>query len=426
MIKKLRYRFIGIAMLSMTLVLASIIATINVVNYVRTTESIDLRMEMINERGDHIPQKEDFTPRPGTGGSGGLMEGEEYKDQFRLDKKLNAEAAFDTRYFTVTVDADGEIVETNTTSIAAVDDEAAVEYVKAVMEKGSKEGYTSLYKYEMFPKNNGTVQYVFLDCERELSAVQQDLIASILISLLGLLLVLLLVVILSRRIMQPVAESYEKQKRFITDASHEIKTPLTIIDANTEVLEMVHGEDEWTKSTRKQIKRLTALTEKLVFLSRMDEENSSYMEMLDFNLSEAVLDTAEPFYSIAQAKGKELTLQVKDNITYHGDEGTIRQMVSILLDNAMKYSDENGKISLTLSTAGKSIYLSVWNTTEPMKPGRYDILFERFYRAEASHNSKTGGFGIGLSVVQAIVQAHKGKITAKSVDGKSIVFSVVL
>ena len=141
MIKKLRYRFIGIAMLSMTLVLASIIATINVVNYVRTTESIDLRMEMINERGDHIPQKEDFTPRPGTGG---LMEGEEYKEQFRPDKKLNAEAAFDTRYFTVTVDADGEIVETNTTSIAAVDDEAAVEYVKAVMKKGSEEGYTSL------------------------------------------------------------------------------------------------------------------------------------------------------------------------------------------------------------------------------------------------------------------------------------------
>ena len=189
---------------------------------------------------------------------------------------------------------------------------------------------------------------------------------------------------------------------------------------------MVHGEDEWTKSTRKQIKRLTALTERLVFLSRMDEENSSYMEMLDFNLSEAVLDTAEPFYSIAQAKGKELTLQVKDDITYHGDEGTIRQMVSILLDNAMKYSDENGKISITLSTAGKSINLSVWNTTEPMKPGRYDILFERFYRAEASHNSKTGGFGIGLSVVQAIVQAHKGKITAKSVDGNSIVFSVAL
>ena len=225
-------------------------------------------------------------------------------------------------------------------------------------------------------------------------------------------------------LVKPVAESYEKQKRFITDASHEIKTPLTIIDANTEVLEMTGGENQWTKSTRKQIARLTSLTEKLVFLSRMDEE-STQLEMTDFAISDAVIDTAEPFVSYAASRGKTLELDIAPDLTYHGNEGCIRQCVSLLLDNAVKYSTENGKLRLTFHKQGRALALTVWNTTDPIPVGRHDELFERFYRPDSSRNTKTGGHGIGLSVVHAIATAHKGKISAKSEDGNSLTFSIL-
>ena len=263
----------------------------------------------------------------------------------------------------------------------------------------------------------------------------------------------------SGKILKPVSESYEKQKRFITDASHEIKTPLTIIDANTEVIEMMEGENEWTNSTRKQVARLTSLTEKLVFLSRMDEE-ATKLEMLEFSLSDAILDTAEPFKAVARTKGKKLTIDVTDKILYTGDEKTIRQLVSILLDNAMKYSGCSNasfeksninktnlnkttqtqndcvttinpapEIEISMKPSGRNRIITVWNTvdeTANIKKGRQDMLFERFYRTDTSHNSKTGGFGIGLSAAYAIVKAHKGKITAESKDGRSIKFTIVL
>ena len=225
---------------------------------------------------------------------------------------------------------------------------------------------------------------------------------------------------------RPVAESYEKQKRFITDASHEIKTPLTIIEANTEIVEMESGESEWTKSIRKQIARLTALTEKLVFLSRMDEENQSYLQRMDFNLSEAVLDTIDPYQALAETKGKHLSVDVEDDMHFTGDENAIRQAISLLLDNAIKYSEEDGNIRIESRTVGKHKVIDVINTVDYIEVGKHDELFDRFYRREDSRNSETGGFGIGLSTVYAIVQAHKGRVAARSKDGKSLSIQMIL
>lgn len=165
--------------------------------------------------------------------------------------------------------------------------------------------------------------------------------------------------------------------------------------------------------------------EKLVFLSRMDEDGAK-LTMEDFGLSDAVLETAESFEAIALSKEKTLTVNVEPAILYHGNEGTIRQLVSLLLDNAMKYSDEKGQITLTLKENGKSKVLTVENTVENIAVGNLDILFERFYRTDESRNSKTGGHGVGLSVARAIAVAHKGKISAESRDGKRILFTVIL
>lgn len=246
-----------------------------------------------------------------------------------------------------------------------------------------------------------------------------------LVSLAGLGAVLVLVVIFSRIVFRPVEESIRKQKRFITDASHELKTPLTIIDANTEVMEMESGESQWTKSTRKQIVRLSALVQQLVTLTRLDEDRG-LEEKTEFDFSDTVEDVVQPYEAPAQVQGKNLQLTVKPGIIYRGNEKSIRQLLGILMDNAMKYSSENAEISVSLKKKGKKILLEIYNDAEDLPEGRLDILFERFYRLDSSRNSSTGGSGIGLSVAQAIVQAHKGKITAENKTGKGLDIQIIL
>ncbi len=403
MIKALRKKFIAAAMVSMVIVLGVIIGTINIINYKNVNRTADIKLNIIAENSGRFPRF-DLGLAP--------------------NQRISPEAPFDTRYFTVSLDSDGEAVLTETGKIAAVTDETAVEYAKELFEKGKTDGFKGIYKYRAVETDKGTM-YMFLDCERELTNFRSFMIASIAVSLVGIAAVFMLVVLFSGVIVRPVAESYEKQKRFITDASHEIKTPLTIIDANTEVLEMENGESEWTASIKNQIKRLTELTEKLVFLTRMDEESTT-LQMKAFSLSEAVLETARDFEPIAAARGRGLEINVESGIGCVGNEETIRQLVSLLLDNAMKYSNDGGSVRVSLKAVGRNKKLTVWNTVERIDKGSLDVLFERFYRSDPSRSSEISGCGIGLSVAKAITTAHKGKISARSEDGKSILFTVIL
>lgn len=491
MLKKLRRKFIAIAMLSVSIVLIAIVGTINIANYISTNEALDERLKLIAGNGGTFPDllergsmgeegnttdesinKETPTPKEPPSDRTDVQPPEDMNQADLKDDNLkendlkrhgiSPESQFDTRYFTVTINSKGEVENIDTSKIASVSLENAAGYAKKLWKLGKKgdgkSGFAENCKY-LTVDEDGSTMYIFLSCQRELSTIKTYILASVGISAFGLLVVFVMIYFFSGKILKPVSESYEKQKRFITDASHEIKTPLTIIDANTEVIEMMEGENEWTSSTRKQIARLTSLTEKLVFLSRMDEE-ATKLEMLEFSLSDAILDTAEPFKAVAGTKGKKLTIDVTDKILYTGDEKTIRQLVSILLDNAIKYSgcssvsceksninkdnlnkttktqnncvtagDMAPEIELTMRPSGKNRIITVWNTvddTANIKKGRQDMLFERFYRTDASRNSKTGGFGIGLSAAYAIVKAHKGKITAESKDGRSIKFTIVL
>ena len=495
MLKKLRRKFIAIAMLSVSIVLIAIVGTINIANYISTNEALDARLKLIAGNGGTFP---DLLEQKNMGVEGnktdsinngtstrkeppsGRTDVQPPEDMNQADLKdnnlkdnglkendlkrhgISPESQFDTRYFTVTINSNGEVENIDTSKIASVSSENAAEYAKKLWKSGKKgdgkSGFAESCKY-LTVDEDGSTMYIFLSCQRELSTIKTYILASVGISVFGLVVVFVMIYFFSGKILKPVSESYEKQKRFITDASHEIKTPLTIIDANTEVIEMMEGENEWTNSTRKQVARLTSLTEKLVFLSRMDEE-ATKLEMLEFSLTDAILDTAEPFKTVARTKGKKLTIDVTDKILYTGDEKTIRQLVSILLDNAMKYSgcssagfeksninktnlnkttqtqndcvttiNQAPEIEISLKPSDRNRIITVWNTvdeTANIKKGRQDMLFERFYRTDTSHNSKTGGFGIGLSAAYAIVKAHKGKITAESKDGRSIKFTIVL
>lgn len=346
------------------------------------------------------------------------------EDEKPLPPGMSPEAPFETRYFTVTVNAENKEVSADLGRIAAVSRQTAERYAVELYEKGEKEGFKEYYKYRAVEEEEG-IMYVFLDCERELSTFYSFLAMSIFISLSGLSLVFILVLFFSKLAVGPVAESYEKQRQFITDASHEIKTPLTIIDANTEVLELENGENEWTAGIKNQVRRLSALTEKLVFLSRMEEEQTK-LQAQEFSFSEAVLEIVQSFEPVAEMKGKDFQAEVPPNLFYYGDEVMLRRMLTLLLDNAVKYSGENGVIRLTLRKTEKHVELVLWNTVPEIRQGNLDILFERFYRPDSSRNSETGGYGIGLSVAKAIVTAHKGKIHARSGDGKSIEFQIVL
>lgn len=433
MIKTLRRKFIAIAMCSMAAVLFLLIGGINLVNYHNVNRTTDARLDILAQNQGHFPNSdtphfssntlpEEFSPSPDF-----PSKPPKTPSPFQ---GMSKEAPFETRFFTVTLKEDGSLVSVDTGKIAAISTQDACDYALWLWQKQSRQGYYGHYKYravsvtDIRGKNN--TLYIFLDCERELNTFRDFLIASTAASLLGIALVFLMVVFFSKILVKPIAESYEKQKRFITDASHELKTPLAIIDANTEVLEMEQGENEWTVSIHNQVARLSSLTQKLVFLSRMEEENASQLTMLDFSLSDAVEESAEPFQTVAEAAHKTLELSIVPDLSYCGDEAALRQLVSLLLDNALKYAPENGIICLTLKESGKNKILTVQNTAEGLSIGKMDFLFDRFYRADASRNSSTGGFGIGLSVAKAIVTAHKGKISAKSEDGKSILFTVIL
>ena len=221
------------------------------------------------------------------------------------------------------------------------------------------------------------------------------------------------------QITRPAAESYEKQRRFITDAGHELKTPLAIINADADVLSMDVGEDnEWVLDIQRQTGRMAELTEDLVQLARMEETDAT--KFSEFSLSAATDEIARSFQGPALAGGRDFAAAIEPGLNVKGDAKALRRLTSILLDNAVKYSDEGGTIRLDLRRQGKHAVLTVFNTCESIARADVPHLFERFYRAEKSRNSEKGGSGIGLSIAEAVVLAHRGRISAATEDERSL------
>ena len=373
-----------------------------------------------------FPADEDFSPDDLD-----IDDDDEDEDDLLHHKgtQLSVEAPYESRYFSVRMDDTGSVTAVDIGRIAAVDTDSAVEYAEQALASGKERGFVDNYRFVVTEASDGDTLVIFLDCGRNLDTFRTFLIASVAMAAVGCLGVLLLVVLFSGRIVRPVAESYEKQKRFITDAGHEIKTPLAIIDADADVLELDLEDEnnEWLQDIRRQTKRLTELTNDLVYLSRMEEQQHDTAAMVDFPLSDVVSETAQGFQSRALQKEQVFTQTIQPMLTLHGDEKAIRQLTSILLDNAVKYTPEGGKIDLKLEQQGRNIVLTVYNdAASPVPKESMDKLFDRFYRTDPSRSSATGGHGIGLSIARAVVQAHKGKITASTADEKSLKITAVL
>ena len=396
MIKKLQQKFILLSMSALLFVLVVIISGINLVNYNAVTQEADKLLSVISEN------KGEF-----------LMEPDKFGN--KLPPGMSPEAPYESRYFSVVLDsASKQILYVETSRIISVTPTTAVSYANAALNKKTTTGFIQDFRYQTQEESNFT-RITFLDCGRKLDAYYSFLYASIGISLIGYLIVFAFIAFFSNRIIRPISESYEKQKRFITDASHEIKTPLTIIGADTDILEMDLGEEnEWLLDIKKQVKHLTELTNDLVFLSRMEESEKS-LPMIDFPFSEVVTETASSFQALAEQQEKELKSYVPPMLTLRGDEKSIRQLISILLDNAIKYSPSGESISLDIDEQSNHVSIVVTNTTtQIIEKEQLKHLFDRFYRVDTSRNSKTGGHGVGLSIAKAIVEAHHGKISAVS------------
>ena len=413
MLKKMRWHFILAAMAAVFIMLAAVVTGINVWNYHTTAKRADQRIQEIFDfevgKGN---MSETSSPEPAP------------PEIFDRPDDRDPEAPYTTRFFIVRMDESEKVTDVSTDFIASVDKEEAEEFAYSVLNKKRQQGYYKDYRFQAFTDDSENI-VIFLNSAMELHSARNVLLISCLVGVGCFLIVFLLVLVLSRQAMKPYIRNIERQRRFITDASHEIKTPLTSIGTSVDVIEMEHGQDEWTRNIHRQTEKMSRMVADLVTLSRLDEENS-FLDKVEFSLSDAAWEVAEPFTSLAKAQGKNYSQRIEENLTLCGNPDAARQMISVLLDNALKYSDENGIIRLDVYKDHGKTKIEVYNTCVLEDTKDLSRLFERFYRLDDSRSGRTGGSGIGLSIAQAVAEAYGGKIKVRSKDGRSILFQVII
>lgn len=400
MIRRLRNRFIRITTLSVAAVMLLLTVILNVANYISTDGDLRGTLTLISENQGTIPVSDSADvpepadsdgppPAPPTGMPGGR------------NGRFTPETPFSTRYFVLRYADDGTLALADLTKIASVTEDDTAAYLAAALENGEGYGRCGSFRFLVVKTGENQNMAIFLDSYQQLRAMRTVLVWSLAADAGCTLLVLLLVVLLSRRAIDPVVRSAQRQKQFITDASHELKTPITVIATSLKVLEMEVGQQKWIDKAQAQTEKLTELVNSLVTLSRMDEEESP-LKMAPFPISDAVTETAESFREHALSQGHGLTLAIQPGLTYRGDEYAVRQLVSILLDNAVKYAAPGSPITLALEKSRRGVVLRSGNRcTEP------------------------GGFGVGLSIARSIAEGHHGTIRAE-LEGEDIRFTAEL
>lgn len=411
MIYRLRKKFIKICMLSFVAVFLLLFSIIYLITYMQTNASLDRLADVIAENAGKFPDYNEADPT--------------FQSNSPFGKEgLTREAPFTTRFFSVRFDREGNAVSVDTNSIASVSEQEAMDYGICVSDKNADRGWIDNYRYKCYDTEEG-YGFIFINGMAAKQNNRRLLASAAAVFLSGSVVVLILIVFISKWAVKPTAESYEKQKQFVTDASHELKTPLTLIRTNLDIVESEVGSNEWLDDIRDESEKMTELVGRLVTLARMDEENTP-IESRSFDLSEAVSDTVSAFFYTAGQRAISLSVNITPYVKYQGDEAAVRQMVSILMDNAVKYCDPNGEISVTLqSNLGRHPVLTVDNTFQPVGETELSRLFDRFYRADKARTYGSG-FGVGLSIAKAIVEKHHGEIQAQNPTTGTIRFWVRL
>ncbi len=335
---------------------------------------------------------------------------------------MTQETPFSTRFFVVEFDEDGEITALNLTSISSITEDEAREFAEEAYQKGRERGWEGSYRYKLYSTEEGK-SVVYVDAGMNVFMTRRMLISVGLVLTISAFTIWFIIIFFSGRAVRPVAESYDKQKQFVTDANHELKTPLTLVMTNLDILETEIGENEWVTDIRSEAERMRGLINQLVILSRMDEDKTN-LELREFSMSDMVSEAVSEFEALIIEKEKRLHVEISPDIKYTGDENELRRVLFILLDNAVKYCDAGGQITVRLE---KHKYISIYieNTYEAVNEVDLDRLFDRFYRNDKARTCD-GSYGLGLSIAKAIVNQHKGTITACKKDNSNIGFKIVL
>ncbi len=338
------------------------------------------------------------------------------------------------RYFSILYDKDGEVEAFHSNLLEFRDADYPYQSAEKVMQRTEHRlfpirknfGQYGSFYYLITSRENGGTMVIMIDCSTEINTSNRLLYTALILVVLGTMVSLLIVRILSFHVVQPEIRNAMLQKQFITNASHELKTPLSVIRANTELDQMINGENEWNQSTLRQVDRMNGLIANLVMIAKSAEHDDT-SERSALDVSRILHETTDAFRPVALQEEKSFETQIPDDIKYTALESDLRQLVSLLIDNAIKYCDEHGKILVTASPAARSrqLRLSVSNSFADGATVDYSRFFDRFYRQDESHNVDRGGYGIGLSIVESLVEKYNGTANVSWKDGM-IRFDVVL
>ncbi len=412
MIKKFRRKFIAVAVLSLAIILFASFDGVVLATQYRTDKEITNVLQLLAKNNGQLNQK---------------------AARKTLGPDSNKDSLFKYRYFTLSLSSTGKLKlvdNTHISTISASDITSNSSLIKRTIKNTTSEGSIMInsnpYRFILVKsKSSNQTIAIFLDTTPITASYKHLFRVAIFLGISGLIFFTLILFLLSNQAIKPIVEAYEKQRRFITNAGHELKTPLAIISANTEMEEMIGKSDEWTESTKEQVERLTMLINQLISLARMSEKDELILERVNF--SDSVKRAANSFKSLIQKDGKNYDIEIEPDLFVNGEKQSLYELVNILIDNANKYCDEAGRVSVNLNkgSLGRNAILQVKNSFKDGKSINYNKFFERFYRSDESHNSQKGGFGIGLSMAQDLVRVFGGKINA-SYDGKNVVLTVIL
>ena len=332
---------------------------------------------------------------------------------------------YTTRYFAVLFDESETVSLIKTSHIAYIEEEQAEEYARIALDRPFRFGNFGRYYYYCADRESGSTIVVYLDRTEQLSLMRRVLISVLSILGFGTFLSFFIMRLLSKGFVRTEMENVEKQKQFITNASHELKTPLAVIKANTEMQEMMDGESEWSQSTLRQVDRMTGLIGNLVQIARAQEMTDG--ELAPTDIAAAVSETADSFAPVAASDGKKLEKEIPDSLVIKSSDSSMRQLTSLLVDNAIKYCDDGGTIKVELTRSRRGAVLTVSNDYAEGANVDYTRFFERFYRQDEAHTISAGtvagsseggsgertgksGYGIGLSIAESLVKSMKGSI----------------
>lgn len=421
MIRKMKWKFIAFVMACIAVLMAIVVGGINFFARIQMTEHYDQLLDILVENGGEFSSDGWNKDKVNNDGEGSSRNN--YSRIFRYDLKITKETPFENRYFSVFFDDEGNETGENVDHISAISEDDAREYAASALELGRTRGSYDTFRYIIAETDDGYM-VGFIDMYQHIQNIYYIEKLSTLLSGALYLILFVIIFLASGKALEPMVQNMEKQKQFITDAGHELKTPLAVISADVDVIELTEGKSEWTDSIRKQTVQMSELIKHLLFLSKMEEKYDLVMEEIDF--SQIAGEVTERISAIAVSQNKEFETDIKDGIIIKGDRSGMEHLVSVLTENAVKYCSDEGKISVKLYKTGKTVHLEVRNTGEPLDEKMIPRLFDRFYRPDEARTRENGGHGIGLSIAKAIVTAHKGKISAHNEPDNVVAFTVEL